>query len=206
MQRSLLSTAINKARSSLKRITAFGRKLIYSKHMLWGVGLASFLESVIVPIPLETILIPLMQARRGKILLISTMALIGCLLGASVGYAMGYFVFEAIGQQLISWFSTPEQFEYVRQQMQDKGFLFVFSVGVIPVPFQLAMLAAGATKYSLLLFMAASGLSRAIRYYGLGFLVWIAGNKAQDLFEKHKVIFSLVLIAFVALIWWLSVL
>ena len=174
--------------------------------MLWGVGLASFLESVIVPIPLETILIPLMQARRGKILLISTMALIGCLLGASVGYAMGYFVFEAIGQQLISWFSTPEQFEYVRQQMQDKGFLFVFSVGVIPVPFQLAMLAAGATKYSLLLFMAASGLSRAIRYYGLGFLVWIAGNKAQDLFEKHKVIFSLVLIAFVALIWWLSVL
>lgn len=172
--------------------------------MYLGVGVASFLESVIVPIPLETILIPLMQARRDKILLISTIALIGCLLGAGVGYAVGYFVFEAIGQQLISWFSTPEQFDYVRQQMQDKGFLFVFSVGVIPIPFQLAMLAAGATQYSLFLFLAASGLSRAIRYYGLGFLVWIAGNKAQHLFEKHKVGFSLVLIAIVILIWWIS--
>jgi membrane protein YqaA with SNARE-associated domain len=190
----------------LKKIKEFGAKLVYSKHMLWGVGLASFLESIIVPIPLETILIPLMQARRDKILIISTVALIGCLLGASVGYAVGYFVFEAIGQQLISWLSTPEQFEYVRQQMNEKGFLFVFSVGVTPVPFQIAMLAAGATKYSLLLFLAASGMSRAIRYYGLGFLVWVAGNKAQYLFEKHKVLFSLVLIAVVALIWWISIL
>jgi len=42
------------------------------------------------------------------------------------------------------------------------------SVGVIPIPFQIAMLAAGATRYSFFLFMLAPALSRALRYYGLG--------------------------------------
>ena len=40
------------------------KKLVESEHMLKGITLASFLESTIVPIPLEAVLVPLMQARR----------------------------------------------------------------------------------------------------------------------------------------------
>ena len=81
------------------------------------------------------------------------------------------------------------------------GFWFIISVGVIPIPFQIAMLAAGATSYSFFLFMLASALSRAVRYYGLGMLVLIAGNHAQAIFERHKLSAAIVLTAVVLVIW-----
>ncbi|MGO1462205.1 MAG: YqaA family protein [Marinobacter sp.] len=183
------------------RIKNWALRLIYSRHAFLGLGIASFLESILIPIPLEAILVPLMQARRNQIFLLSTIALLGCLAGATVGYLVGYYVFDAIGQQLVELVSTPEQFESVRQRMEADGFWFVLSVGVIPVPFQIAMLAAGATSYSFPLFMLASALSRAVRYYGLGLLVLIAGNQAQAIFERHKVKATIVVTIGVLVIW-----
>lgn len=187
-----------KKSSKFKR---YGEKLIYSKHMLWGIGLASFLEAIIVPIPLETILLPLMQARRKQLFTIATVVLAGCILAAILGYFIGYFVFDAVGPKIVSWVSTPEQFENVKQQMESKGFWFVFSVGIIPIPFQIAMLAAGVTKYSFWLFFLATFLSRGIRYFGLAILVLVAGNKAQHFFEKHKRSASILFFLLVALAW-----
>lgn len=177
---------INKLKAALKKVEKLTNKFVHSKHMLASVGAASFLESIIVPIPLETILIPLMQARRKQMFWIATAALLGCMLGASVGYAAGYFLMDAVGSNIVEWVSSPEQYENVKQQMEHKGFWFVFSVGVVPIPFQIAMLAAGATQFSFWLFIVASVLSRAIRYYGLALLVKFSGNKAQKLYEKHK--------------------
>lgn len=185
----------------LLRIKDSGARLIYSKHMLWGIGVASFLEAIIVPIPLEAILIPLMQVRRQDIIAISTAALLGCMVGACVGYGVGLFVFDAIGDYLVNLISTPEQYQQAKEQLHTQGFLFVFSVGVIPIPFQIAMLVAGATQYSFFLFLLATLLSRGLRYYGLAALVWAVGNRAQELFERHKIATALVTSAVVATIW-----
>ena len=130
------------------RLKRFGKRLIHSENMLRGIGVASFLESLIVPIPLETILIPLLQARRERMFLISTIVLAGCLLGAIVGYGIGHLMFEAVGSELVSYFSSAEQFEKVRKEMNEKGFWFILSMGITPLPFQIAMLAAGVTGYS----------------------------------------------------------
>lgn len=180
-------------------------KFIYSKHMLVGIAMASFLEAILVPIPLETILIPLMQARRKDIFIISSVALIACIMAAALGYAIGYFVFDAVGTQLVSWVSTPEQFDKVSQKMQEQGFWFVISVGIVPIPFQIAMLAAGATKYSFWLFLLATTLSRSLRYYGLALLVLFAGNKAEALFKRHRVAVSVVLVLIVTVVWGYSI-
>ena len=51
-------------KETLKRKT---KALVDSQHMLRGITIASFLESTIVPIPLEAVLIPLMQAKREKL-------------------------------------------------------------------------------------------------------------------------------------------
>lgn len=194
----------NNDRGKRARLKDLGQRLVHSRYMLPGIGLASFLESTIIPIPLETILLPLMQARRKQIFIISTMALAGCVLGAFGGYAIGYFVFDAIGDQIVSLLSTPEQFENVTRQMQQKGFWFVLTVGIAPIPFQIAMLAAGALKYSLALFLIATTLSRAIRYYGLGLLVYLAGNQAQEYFERHKKSTAIILLVLLGIVWYFS--
>ena len=159
----------------------FGHRLVHSRHALWGLTLASFLESTVVPIPLEALLIPLMQARRQQLFLLAALALLGCLLGASVGYGAGLWLFDAFGDQLLEWFANPEQFERARTAMADHGFWFVLSVGVTPVPFQTAMLVAGATGYSFALFMLASalGLLWLLWCWRLGFSCWFECGRAQ---------------------------
>ena len=74
-----------------KRLKTSTRKLVESDNMLSGITVASLLESTIVPIPLEAVLVPLMQARRDKLWLIALMATLGCLVGAIIGYGIGIF-------------------------------------------------------------------------------------------------------------------
>ncbi|GAA0855074.1 YqaA family protein [Aliiglaciecola litoralis] len=181
------------------------RKLIDSKHMLWSVAFASFLESTIVPIPLEAVLIPLMQAKRDKLWSIALMATLGCIAGALVGYGIGYLLFDLIGDTLVNWFSNPDQMQTVRDKIAQDGFWYVLTIGLIPVPFQIAMLAAGATGYSIWLFLLATLIARSIRYFGLAILVKVAGNQAENWFKKYKLPFMIALTFFVVIFWWWKV-
>tara|TARA_A200000113_G_scaffold44709_1_gene36240 strand:- start:530 stop:1117 length:588 start_codon:yes stop_codon:yes gene_type:complete len=187
-----------------KKVKDKTKKLIDSKHMLKGITLASFLESTIVPIPLEAVMVPLMQARRESLWKIALMATIGCVIGAIFGYALGYYLFDMIGQWLIDTFFSQDQFENVKQNMQSQGFWFVMTLGIAPIPFQVAMLAAGATKFSLPLFLLATVIARAIRYFGLAIVVYYAGDKAEQLIKRYKMKAVIVITLAVLLLWWLS--
>lgn len=187
-----------------KKVKHKTKKLIDSKHMLKGITLASFLESTIVPIPLEAVMVPLMQARRESLWKIALMATIGCVIGAIFGYALGYYLFDMIGQWLIDTFFSQDQFENVKQNMQSQGFWFVMTLGIAPIPFQVAMLAAGATKFSLPLFLLATVIARAIRYFGLAIVVYYAGDKAEQLIKRYKMKAVIAITLVVLLLWWLS--
>ena len=88
--------------------------------------------------------------------------------------------------------------------MQNQGFWFVMTLGIAPIPFQVAMLAAGATQYSLPLFLLATVIARAIRYFGLAVVVYYAGDKAEQLIKRYKMKAVFVITLVVVLLWWLS--
>jgi membrane protein YqaA with SNARE-associated domain len=161
-------------------------QLIYSKNMLTGIGVASFLESMIVPIPLEALLVPLMQKRREKLWIIATVTTLGCMAGALLGYAIGYFLFDIFRDFIMYYITTEQKFENFQNSMIKQGFWFVFSTGITPIPLQVAMLTAGLSKYSLGLYMLAVTSSRIIRYYGLAVLVYFFGDEAEKLVHKYK--------------------
>lgn len=175
--------------------------------MLSGIGIASFLESTIVPIPLETLLIPVMQKRREHLWLIAAITTLGCLAGALLGYAVGYYLFDFVRDWVMSNLTNEEQFSQFKSAMDQEGFWFVFSTGVTPVPLQIAMLVAGVTKYSLLMYMLAVTLSRSIRYFGLALLVYYFGDKTETVVRQHKWKAALgglaILIIFLVMRFWL---
>lgn len=180
------------------------KALITSRHLVAGTFVASFAESTVVPIPLEAVLIPAMQANRDRVWALASAALAGCIVGALVGYGIGYWLFGAIGEQLVSLFGDPQQYQSALEQIRGQGFWFVLTVGVAPIPFQIAMLAAGAAKYSLLGYLAATFISRGIRYYGLAVLVCKFGNRAQALFDRHRRSSVIAITAVVLAAWGLS--
>jgi len=190
--------------SIVEKLKQTARQFIDSKYMLSGITVASFLESTIVPIPLEAVLVPLMQARREKLWLIALMATLGCVIGALLGYTVGYYLFDLIGEWIIHTFSSPEQFERIEQKMQAQGFWLVMTLGIVPIPFQIAMLAAGATKYSLVLFLTATAIARSIRYFGLALVVYYAGDQAERLIKQNNTKALVILSLLVVLAWGIS--
>lgn len=177
--------------------------MINSKHMLPGITLASFLESTVVPIPIEALLVPLMQKRRDKLWLIAFMTTLGCLIGALLGYFVGYFLFDITRDLIMEYMTTEKQFTTFQERMASDGFWFIFSTGVSPIPLQIAVLAAGVTAYSIPLFILATTTGRVIRYFGLAVLVYYFGDKTEKLVRKYKWSASAVALCIVILVWWL---
>ena len=158
----------------------------HSKHFLYGITLASFLESIIVPIPIETLLIPVSQIRRDKVWWIATMATLGCIVGALIAYVIGMWFFDTYSTQILSLLNDPNRFEEIQTRMHDEGFWFIVLAGIAPIPLQLAMLAAGVSHYPIGLYILAIAISRIIRYFGIAWLVLRYGDQTEALFRQYQ--------------------
>ena len=182
------------------------RRWIHSKHMVPATAVVSLLESTVLPIPLEVLLVPLMQARRDKLWLLAGAALLGCVLGAAGGYWIGAVLMDTVGAQVVGWMDQEEAMEDLKAGFNENGFLYVLWISLSPVPFQVAMLAAGAAGYSLWKFLLAAFISRAIRYFGLALVVWWLGDRAEAFIRRHRwpVAIATLVAAAAAVAWKLS--
>lgn len=167
------------------RTETWRRRLTESRWPMVTMFWASFAETIIVPIPIEVVLIPFMLARRHQVWWVATVVTAGCLLGAIVGYGVGFFFFEQIGRWLLDSMGWSDAFDRFQTLFQDHGFFAILAIGVIPIPFQVAMLAAGMAKYPFLLFLLAAVIARGIRYYGLALLVLTFGDRAIAMWREH---------------------
>ncbi|MDV6316764.1 YqaA family protein [Idiomarina sp. HP20-50] len=161
------------------------QKLASSPHALILLFFLSALEATVLPIALELILIPYMVLERNRIWLISTVALAGFLVGSVAGYYIGSALFDTAGQWFINYLSLQDYYQEFQQTLKQDGFTAIFLVGVTPVPFQVAMLAAGAGDYPLSLFLFAAGIARALRYYVLALIVIWLGPYTERLWGKY---------------------
>ena len=159
---------------------------VRSKHFLSGITLASFLESIVVPIPIETLLIPVTQMRRDKAWWIATVATLGCIAGALVAYGIGFWLFATFETQILGWLDEPEALTGSQMRIKAEGFWFIVLAGILPIPLQLAMLAAGVSGYHLGLYVMAIALSRMLRYFGIAWLVLTFGNRAENFLRRYQ--------------------
>lgn len=181
---------------------AWLERLERSPHALTLLFLASMAETLVVPIPIELVLIPWMLWHPERKWAIAGVALAGNLAAASIGYGLGAFAMERWGPALLGWFGDPTVYEELVERFEEDGFMTVVSIAVVPIPFQLAMLASGAAGYPFLLFLLAALIGRGVRYFGLALLIAIAGEAAMRLWQRYSVPIGLAgLAAFGAWVW-----
>lgn len=160
-------------------------RLNRSNHLLWLLGVLSFLETIIIPVPIEVVLIPLMAINRERVIAIATVVTLGCLLAALVGYAIGMALYESVGRWFIETMGYQQAYESFKAFFDSYGFLAILLVGLVPIPFQVAMITAGLSGYPLPLFVLAAVIARGIRYYGLAWLVYRFGEDAQRWWQRN---------------------
>src|SRR5689334_21902975 len=74
----------------------------------------SFAESSFFPVPPDVLLIPMVLADRTKAWRIATVCTVCSVIGGMFGYAIGYFLYETIGQWVIGLYGLQGQADRFR--------------------------------------------------------------------------------------------
>ena len=159
-----------------------------------------FLESIIFPFPQEVFMIPMMASDRDRIFKIAWFALLGSLFGAIAAYFIGMYLFESIGMYILNLYGLYETFTNFSDQLSEYGFLYVFVGGFTPVPFKIITLSSGFIGINFLIFIAASIISRSIRFFLIGYIIWKFGEDIMKSFEKRLNTYLILFLIFISFI------
>jgi len=182
----------------LKSIDLAGHK--NSKFFL---GFISFIESFIFPIPPDVIIIPMTIARRKQWFKIASIATIGSVLGACLGYFIGYVFFNEIGIKIFEFYGVDPSFW--KNKVSSEGGVFAWITllaiaGFSPVPFKLLTISSGFIHFNLAYFIIVSLLTRGSRFFLIAFLIGNFGPTMKLLIEKKllklSIIVSIIVIIF----------
>jgi membrane protein YqaA with SNARE-associated domain len=157
----------------------------------------SFAESSFFPIPPDVMLVPMVLANRQKAWWYATVATIASVIGGVLGYAIGYFLFDTIGQPILKFYGKADGFQTFVDWFNEWGVEILIVKGMTPIPYKVLTIAAGVAKMNLAWFMAASVIARAMRFYLVAGLLYFFGEPIRDFIEKRL---ALVTTAFVVLL------
>ena len=159
-----------------------------------------FLESIIFPFPQEVFMIPMMASDRDRIFKIAWFALLGSIFGAIAAYFIGMYLFESIGMYILNLYDLNETFSNFSDQVSEFGFLYVFIGGFTPVPFKIVTLSSGFIGINFLIFITASAISRSVRFFLIGYIIWKFGEDIMKSFEKRLNLYLILFLIFLAFI------
>ncbi|MBN35043.1 MAG: cytochrome B [Rhodospirillaceae bacterium] len=179
----------------------------------WLLGVA-VIESSFFPIPVEAMLLPMMFAAPRRAWLFAGIATVGSVVGGIGGYAIGYLLFDTIGQPILSMFAhmdaatqasmTDQEIFFTSVVAPISGFFgqavtfeeyldnagmigawVVFAGGFTPIPYKVVTVAGGFAQLDLGIFILASIGSRGLRFAIEAALLTYFGPPIRSFIEKR---------------------
>jgi membrane protein YqaA with SNARE-associated domain len=154
------------------------------RHAEWYLSAMSFAESSFFPIPVDVMLAPMVLARRERWVRLAANATLFSVLGGIAGYGIGFGLFDVIEPWLRDshyW----NAYQTSRQWFDDYGVWVVFVAGFSPIPYKIFTIAAGVAMLNLPVFIVASLIGRAGRFFLVAGLVRAGGQQFEDSLRKY---------------------
>ena len=172
-------------------------KLAGHKSSKFFLGIMSFIESFIFPIPPDVLIIPMTIAKKNEWVRIALIATIGSVLGACLGYLIGYVFFNEIGIKIFELYGVDNT-SFLKDKMSSEGGTIAWMTllaiaGFSPIPFKLLPITSGFVHFNLLYFIVVSLITRGSRFFLIAFLVGNFGSAMKQIIEKKLLKFSLIL-------------
>ncbi|MGH6985359.1 MAG: YqaA family protein [Caulobacteraceae bacterium] len=162
----------------LRRLYDATLRLAASPRAPMWLGIQAFAEGLFFPIPPDTLLMPLVLARRERAWIYAGICLSASVLGGSAGFAVGYFL-RPVGAWLLALTGTSASgFEHWYGHW---GVLLL----ALPIPYKITAIASGMFKLNYLLFITASIFIRGLRFFAVAALIRTYGASIQSFVERR---------------------
>jgi len=161
----------------------------HAEKALWTI---SFAESSFFPLPPDLLLGPMAALEPKKWLRFAVGCTIASVLGGLLGYAIGMFLWDMIGQAIIAFFGYADRELELRAFYDQWGAWFIFLKGLTPIPYKLVTIISGAMAFSLPIFIVASIITRGLRFVLVAWIFQRFGPSVAPVIEKRMGIVLLI--------------
>jgi membrane protein YqaA with SNARE-associated domain len=158
-------------------------KAASTRAPLW-LGLLFSLELILL-IPLDAILMFFCLQRRSNILLYIMIATIASAISGALGYLVGHFLWDLIGNWVIPHVLSLATFERLSSHLQLYENWAVFFGSLFPLPLKALSLTAGVFKLGLTSFITWMVAGRLIRFSLIGIAMALWGEKVKLFVDRH---------------------
>jgi membrane protein YqaA with SNARE-associated domain len=154
----------------------------------------AFSESSIFPIAPDVLLIVLVLGAKNKAFGYATNCTIGSILGAFLGYGIGYFLWwdadKSFSPLAMFFFEqipgfTQNVFFEIKTLFEKWDFWIIFIAGFTPIPYKLFTVSGCAFQIDMTMFTLASVIGRGARFFLIAYLLWKFGETIKIFIEKY---------------------
>ena len=152
---------------------------------IWALFVIAMVESSVFPIPPDVLLLALCVGAVRKSFRFALVCTLGSVIGGIVGYAIGYWGYEAIGQPIVRAYHGEEIMERVKGWYDTYGFWGNLIAAVTPIPYKIFTIASGCFHFPLPEFLLASVLGRSLRFFAVAALIYQFGIRIKTFIERY---------------------
>lgn len=169
--------------------------LAASRHAPWWLAAVAFAESSVFPVPPDALLVPMALARPGRAWRLATICTAASVAGGALGYLIGYALFDQLAQPLLHAYHYEAAFARFQATYAKWGLWVILIKGLTPIPYKIVTIASGAARFDFPLFMAASLVTRGVRFFLLAALLRRFGEPVRDFIERRLALVTTALAA-----------
>ena len=164
-----------------------------------ALGALSFAEASFFPIPPDPLLMALCLGAPRRSFWFAAWGTAFSVIGGIAGYLLGWGAWSLVGDFFLTWVPgvTPEAFATVQEIYDRWNFWAVFLAGLTPIPYKVFTLSAGVFAIQLPIFVAASVLSRGLRFFLVAALISRFGAPVSRFIDRY---FNIITVAFGVLV------
>src|SRR5262249_17253221 len=97
-----------------------------------------------------------------------------------------------IGRPILEFYGAIDRYDALRATFAEWGVWIIILKGMTPIPYKLVTIASGVAQFDLGLFVAASIVSRSIRFFLVAVILWRFGDAAREFIEHRLMLVTTV--------------
>jgi membrane protein YqaA with SNARE-associated domain len=163
----------------------------------WALFLLALAESSFFPVPPDVLLIALAISIPARSFRYALICSVGSVIGGMIGYMIGYQFMDLVGMKIVEFYGFTSQYAAVGDLYDRYNAWAVGIAGFTPIPYKVFTISAGAFKIDFLVFLIASAISRAARFFLVGWLIYRFGSGIKIFIDRY---FNILAIVFTVLL------
>ena len=148
---------------------------------IYALAIGSFSESIIFPIPVDVLLMPMSLLNPSMAIWFGIVSMIASVLGGIAGYWIGL----RFGRPILHKFVSPSKADDAERLFNKYGAWAVVVAAITPIPYKVFTISAGVLNLELKKFVLASVIGRGFRFLSIGILLYIYGEEVKSFIEDH---------------------